>query len=674
MESLYALKNFLEELAFAGIHNDVIQNQQYRSILDDLKRFETSSPVIGKIICSVELLCDEQTRINENKKLLLLKTLELVNSVIYTQGFTGAEGEFIPLKKSIGESIDIPYYYIEPMISSMNSDDRCDRDDELSEYYRFSPELFNDYRIRRQLVLAMGDLYKPVYLIAQKAIVELIGDEIIPMLDVRFKQDTSSLLRKRIIETIGKIKSNEANNWLKAQLSNKELNKYRADIITALSNFSENQDFLIELAQTEKKSALKAVVRGLRVDREDSLNVLKNMYWNSHSEDIKLLVLSRISEYYKDKQNDWYLKILNKTSDVHLKDKFISIRKSIIHALRYSEKNIDVLVEMAKKKREPCHDEILSDLLYYDSEEALRVWNHELMTSKNAFQKLHKILNHPDNDYLNKTGISRPLLPRLFESIKKYGTNPTDPYPIYIMLEMPRIRRVNPGSSVNQKLDSPSVKTKVELEHGSEVMYQKLQGLAGGKVFGALKSIFNHKGTLGIANTVLDKVKSTNIESQKGQAILSVAQRFISDQNESYQQNVIEKYQFIVDPEDPWSWCLSQLDNAKDERLKLILRNILDHTSLPECTDALVHSIHFMHAGIERRHILLSVLLYMHTQKAKDYWYAEFHTNTESRGRLNIILRNVSNGMFLRSYFNEVGLNRSSFADEILNSGLFRFT
>lgn len=678
MEALYALKKYLEGLAFSGIHNGRVQDKQYQSILAELKRFESSSPVIGRIINSMEILCDNESDGEEDKRLLLLKILELVNAVIYTQGFVGVEGEFIPLVKGVGKSLDMPYCYFASIISAMQSNNRCNRDKELSECFMSSPEMFKDYRIRRQLVLAIGDLYKPVYNIIHMIIVDGIGAEIIPMLDVQFKQTQSSLVKKRTIETIGKIKSSEANNWLKTQLSDKNSKDYRAEIITELSNFDENQDYLLKLAKTEKKRNLKAVVMGLRVDRPESLNVLKQIYSRNHSEDINLLVLSKISEYYKDRENDWYLNILQKASFIKLKGPLVSIRQAIFRVLRYSDQNVDLLVELSKSNKEPCRDELLAELLYYDSDGALDVWNHELRTSKTAFQRLYKILHDPDHEYLKDNELRiRPLLPRLIESIKKYGTDPTDPCPISIMLEMPVIKKTKPNpkpvvhqnTSINHQPEcSPKSK---EVDSKSNDMYQKLQGFAGGSVFGALKSIFNNKTTLKIANTVLNKVNSETIESEKGQAILSVAQKFISDQNETYEQEVLNKHNFVVDPDDPWSWCLSQLETARDSRLEVILRKIMENRSQQCCTDALVHSIYYMKPGIERRHVLLSVLLYMQTQKAKDYWYEEINSGKESLLRLKLILRNVSNGRFYKEYFGEQNLTVVPMAVELLACSKF---
>ena len=666
MEALYALKKYLEDLAFAGIHGHIVRGQQYQCIWADLKRFENSSPVIGKITSSLERLCSDESDNPEDKRLFLLKILELVNSVLYTQGEVYVEGSFIPLLKGRGESLDIPYADFGTVIDAL-SYEGSGREQVLSDIFDNHPELFKDYRIQRILVYAIADEYKPVYRIVSKIIVHYCG-EFIPRMSELFLSDNRPYVKKRIIETIGRISCIEANQWLKSQLvdSNKE---YRVDIISALSNFEENQDYLIELSKTEKRNALKAVINGLRVDRDVSLNALKEVFSvKNRTEEINLMVLSKIVKHYQAEQNEWYLMILKSTYNVKCKTSILNIRKAIIRVLKYSDENIDLLTELAGNEQEPCRDEVLADLLYFDSEKAQNVWDHELMTCDYAFQKLYEILNTIDNEYVKNTGNRfRPLLSRLYNSIKLYGTEPNDPYPVQIMAEMPVItKKTSEQSSLRLKPTQEAVEPE-EVSSRSDEMYKKLKDLAGGTVFGALKSIFNHKGTLTVANTVLNKVTPDWVESERGQNIISVAHKFIADQNEHYQRDVVDKYQFHIDPDDPWSWCLGQLESAKGERLKFILRKTLDYSNLPCCTDALIHSIYLMQPGIERRHILLSILLYMHTQKANDYWVEEIRSNRESRLRLNIILRNVSNGRFLRSYFDERDLNRKSVADDLLS-------
>lgn len=245
-----------------------------RKLLDAFAPLAHKNPVFGKIHAGLAALFDAPP---EQRGMLLLGLLGLVDAVIYTQAESGVDGELVSLPENEvpGEMQHIPYSEMFPLIKALTTKG-AGREAAIMDMLAVYPKRLADPRILQMLIQDLGDTYTEVAALIFELLKSLgRGDRFFksrmvcsgaeparfPLPKVDSAQLVSQLRRgfdamgkkdmaKRVL-LVSMISQEKENDWYLslAQTGSKEV---KAQAMLALRYLKENIPVLLELAQTER--------------------------------------------------------------------------------------------------------------------------------------------------------------------------------------------------------------------------------------------------------------------------------------------------------------------------------------------------------------------------------------------------------------------------------------
>lgn len=250
LQPFYELRERLHTASNAGV-NLLTEDFRLKRAAEAIQPFSKASPVFAKIVAMTNHLIEP---ICENRSMVLLDTLALLDAVLTTQGSVGVQGELELLgTEEANQSFFANYRNIsssvlQPLREAMTSTGGG-RYNVILETHEIMPEIFEDFRIRTLLIGCLGDSYSEIADLAVSWLSKL-GEEILPELKSGF--DTVSkremVHRVHIIADIAGAKENDF--YLEKLADSKK--EVREALIEALHFEPKNAEYILALIKSER--------------------------------------------------------------------------------------------------------------------------------------------------------------------------------------------------------------------------------------------------------------------------------------------------------------------------------------------------------------------------------------------------------------------------------------
>ena len=263
LQALYELRERLKNIVIAGT-SLIADDFRLKKAIENFEPLSKAAPVFKQIY-------ELANRITSKEPDLLLDCLVLIDAVICTQAKTEKceDAKVLTNQADFSEYKNISYKRLYPVLNALETKG-SGRYEILHETYKRQPTIFEDYRIKQKLVLALGDSYSEI----ADMVKDWLSKEdksIIPLLMENFDPKGGKEMARRI-EVIIKVAKTDLNDFYLDMT--KEGN---ADIkvlaIKALSENPSNEEYLKGLLNTEKGKVKEEVYTALA--KFDSVDIVE---------------------------------------------------------------------------------------------------------------------------------------------------------------------------------------------------------------------------------------------------------------------------------------------------------------------------------------------------------------------------------------------------------------
>ncbi len=255
---LYDLRERLRAGAVAGA-GLAAEDFRLRRAVEAMVPLEKASPVFARIVQLSGQILKEDC---EDRAGVLMDALTLTDAVLCTQAAVAAAGEPLPLpqeeagyENSDTLVVNAPYSVLSVLLDALENSGGG-RYGYVLEQHKEQPQLFRDYRVRAAMVKALGAAYAEL----AETVAEWLAEEgsqdpaaagsILHLLQRGFDPKGKKDMIRRI-QVMEAIAGGQANDFYLAQLPAAE-KEMRGALIHALGYSPENEEVLLELANTEK--------------------------------------------------------------------------------------------------------------------------------------------------------------------------------------------------------------------------------------------------------------------------------------------------------------------------------------------------------------------------------------------------------------------------------------
>ncbi|OPH51854.1 hypothetical protein BC351_34120 [Paenibacillus ferrarius] len=282
IDILFELQYEVRRLFIAG-SGMAAGDLRMQKILPHLHKLGESAPVFKRMAHAVSQVLEAETS-NSAEKLLELGTL--LNSVLYTQGKTETKEELAPLEAAEAESAhptSLPYRKIYPLIEALTK-----KGQGRMEQLRLGHEerLFLDLRVIPAAVSALDDSYAEIPDYLHREVLPVVGTAALPALKQQFRMDggKGDARRLQLLHTLRPASDLE----LLLQAAAEGSTEVRSMAIELLSDYPEQEDFILEQADDKKKEIRRAALFALsRLGTEEAIARLYKAL-NSKDQDIAI--------------------------------------------------------------------------------------------------------------------------------------------------------------------------------------------------------------------------------------------------------------------------------------------------------------------------------------------------------------------------------------------------
>lgn len=253
LQPFYDLRERLHTAANAGV-NLITEDFRLKRAQEAIAPFAKTSPVFQRIDLMVKKLMEPSC---QNRSMVLLDTLALLDAVLTTQGTSGAAGELEPLGDHADDEgffvhyKDISSGVLRPLKEAMTTTGGG-RYNVIQDAHTAAPEVFDDYRIRSLLVDSLGDSYSEIAGMAAGWLKEK-GPEIIPILKKGFDPKGKKEMVHRV-NIIAELAGAGENAFYLEQIP-KSAKEVKEVLIESLRFDKGNTKYLMDLTKSEKGKA-----------------------------------------------------------------------------------------------------------------------------------------------------------------------------------------------------------------------------------------------------------------------------------------------------------------------------------------------------------------------------------------------------------------------------------
>lgn len=268
MALIHEVYEEVRKLMIAG-SDMVSDNFKLKKILPAMQKSGASVPVFTRVAEAMEAAINPGTGKSAEK---LLELANIVNTIVYTQGETGIQGE-IEKVDCLGLSYptNTPYRKLNPLITALTTKG-SGRLEIIRSFYE--QENDQDLRLIIPLIEALGDGYPEIANLAGDILKEC-GQAIIPALKKQFDLNGGKRDAK-IIDLISDLAGKTEKEFYLYVIENSR-EEVKVSAIKALKDLPEYEDLLIELADDKKKEIRAAALSALsRMQTDSTVNCLLN--------------------------------------------------------------------------------------------------------------------------------------------------------------------------------------------------------------------------------------------------------------------------------------------------------------------------------------------------------------------------------------------------------------
>ncbi|NQX58199.1 HEAT repeat domain-containing protein [Paenibacillus qinlingensis] len=282
IDILFELQQEIRRLFIAG-SGMATGDIRLQKMLPQLNKLGESAPVFKRIAQSVNQVLEPGIS-HSAEKLLELGTL--LNSVLYTQGKTETQDELTPVlavHTAGTPPTTNPYRKVYPLIEALTQ-----KGQGRMEQLRIGYEelLYHDLRVIPAAVAALEDSYAEIPDFLQNKVIPALGLAALPALKQQFKLDGGKGDARRL-ELLHRLQP-ESDLGLLLQAAKDGSTEVRSMAIELLSDFPEQEAFILEQADDKKKEIRRAALFALsRLGTEEAIARLYQAL-NSKDQDIAI--------------------------------------------------------------------------------------------------------------------------------------------------------------------------------------------------------------------------------------------------------------------------------------------------------------------------------------------------------------------------------------------------
>lgn len=255
IDLLFELQHEVRRLFIAG-SGMVAGDLRLQKMLPQLQKLGESAPVFNRMAQAVSQVLEADTSGSASR---LLELGTLLNSVLYTQGKTETKEELVPMEGTGANlSTSIPYRKLHPLIEALTQKGQG-RMEQLCQGY--DDGLFHDSRVIPAAVSALDDSYVEIPDFLHRKVLPTLGMEALPALQQQFKLDggKGDARRLELIHELLPISDLD----LLLQAAKQGSTEVRSTAIELLSDFPDQEDFILEQADDKKKEIRRAALFAL---------------------------------------------------------------------------------------------------------------------------------------------------------------------------------------------------------------------------------------------------------------------------------------------------------------------------------------------------------------------------------------------------------------------------
>lgn len=257
LQPLYEIKDRLEHSAVAGT-NLMQEDFRLRRAAESLGPLASASPVFARISQGLEKLLAAPP---QERGLLLLNVLSLVDAVVYTQGSSEVPGEIKPIPTSPNAAyIPVPYSRLKPLLTALTTTG-SGRLEILRAAREETPQLLQDSRVMAAMAADLGDSYGEMADFVEECLADC-GDRAVKLLKDGFDPTSTSREMVRRAGLISRLAGEGQNQWYLEMLKTAQ-KQVREELLAALGHCPDNAGLLRDLAGTEKGKCKQAALWAL---------------------------------------------------------------------------------------------------------------------------------------------------------------------------------------------------------------------------------------------------------------------------------------------------------------------------------------------------------------------------------------------------------------------------
>ena len=296
MSSLQPLYDVKERLEYAAIAGTGLLGEDFRlqRAAESVKPLAAANPVFAKISAGLDALLAAPA---DQRPVLLLDVLSLVDAVAYTQGAVGLAGEMQDLPAGGGACREISYGQITPLLTALTTTG-SGRLEIIQTNWETHPEYFTDFRVLPVLVNDLGDSYGEIGNV-NADILKALGPIVLPLLKADFDPAGKREMARRV-EIIAAVEGEKATPWLQAILPEAKKD-VRTAVLTALGGDARNTGLLLALAKTERGNNREAALASLAKQDGEAVRIFWADELKQNGDSVKFL---------RDNREDWAARLV----------------------------------------------------------------------------------------------------------------------------------------------------------------------------------------------------------------------------------------------------------------------------------------------------------------------------------------------------------------------------